>query len=183
MLFDLKKIENSLNLISASFKKELNSIRTNRPNTELVEDIRVSYYNEETPIKHLGSLGVIPPREIHIQAWDKNAVSQILKAIESSNLGLSVKSEGNIIRIYLPELSEERREELCRYAKKVLEEHKIRVRHNRDEANKEIQKSCDLREISEDQKFQLKEKVQKIVDEVNKSLEEILNNKIKEIKE
>lgn len=164
-------------------KKELGGIRTNRPNTSLVEEIKVSYYDQMTPIKHLGSVGVTPPREIHIQVWDKGAVQAVSKAIETSSLGLSPKIDGMVVRVYLPELSEERRVELVKYAKKISEESRINVRRIRDDANKQIQKSFDDSEIGEDERFSLREEIQKNTDKTNEEIDSMLDGKIKEIQE
>jgi len=176
-------IEKEKNLILENLKKTLSGIRTSRPTSGLVENIRVNYYNQDLPIKQLGTISVHPPREIEIQVWDKNAVNLISKAIESSELHLSANVVGNSIKIFLPELSQERREELIKYTKKVVEEHKIKIRTLRDEINKKIQKSFENSEISEDQKFKWKEEVQKIIDKANEEIEKLLENKIQEINE
>jgi len=164
------------------FKEEISSIRTGRPHTGLVEDIKVNYYDQTMPLKQIGSIGVVPPRTIQIQVWDKGSVDAVVKAVESSALNLSASADGNIIRINLPELSEERREEIIKHVKKIAEEHRIHLRNLRDEVNKKIQASLDAREISEDQKFKLREDVQSRVDKINESIEQALENKIQEIK-
>ncbi len=166
-----------------NLKKALSGVRTSRPQTALVEDIRVEYYGQTMPIKQLGTVGVRPPREIDIQVWDQNAVPVIAKAIESSSLKLSANISGNSIKINLPELSQERREELVKYVKKITEEHKIEIRHLRDEINKKVQTSFDEGEVSEDQKFKLKEGIQKEIDKINGEVENLLGAKIKEIEE
>ena len=166
-----------------NLKKAYSGIRTSRPNSALVEDIKVEYYGNLIPIKQLGSVGVHPPREIDIQVWDQSVVPSVVKAIESSSLKLSANVAGNSIKIFLPELSQERREELSKYVKKVTEEHKIQIRHLRDEANKGVQSSFDAGDITEDQKFRIKEDIQKEVDKLNETVEELLENKVKEIEE
>ncbi|MCL4392170.1 ribosome recycling factor [Patescibacteria group bacterium] len=179
----IEKIKKEGEAVVTALKKVYSGIRTSRPNTALVEDIRVDYYGQTLPIKQLGTVGVHPPREIDIQIWDQNAVPLIAKAIEASTLHLSANVSGNSIKINLPELSEERREELVKYVKKMTEEHKIQVRHLRDEANKGVQSSFDAGEFSEDQKFKLKEGIQKEIDKINEEIEKLLENKIKEIEE
>ena len=183
MIPTIDKFSSQTKGIVDSFKKEIGGIRSNRPSASLVEDLKVSYYDQMTPIKHVGSIGVVPPREIQIQVWDKGAISSVVRAIETSQLGLSAQVEGNIIRIYLPELSQERRGELIRYVKKIAEQYRIQIRHSRDEVNKQIQKLCDNNEISEDDKFAYREKVQDIVDGANEDIEKYLSLKIKEINE
>lgn len=165
------------------FKDQLSSIRGGRPNAKLVEDISVEYFGQRLPIKQLGSINMIPPREIQISVWDKNAASVVLKAIETSNLNVGVNLDGNIIRINLPPLSGERRQELIKLVKKETEDAKIKIRGIRDEENKEIGRQFDSKEISEDEKFKLKEKVQGIIDKTNGEIENILESKIKEIEE
>ncbi|MDP3975087.1 MAG: ribosome recycling factor [Candidatus Jorgensenbacteria bacterium] len=162
-------------------KRELSSVRTNRPHAGLVEDIKVHHYGGVFPVKQLGSVGVMPPREIRVEVWDREATSAVAKAIETSSLGLSANTEGNVIRIFLPELSLERRRELTKYVSQIVEEHRIKVRHARDEANKKIHKLLDDGEITEDQKFKLKEDVQKATDAWNKSAETAMETKAKEI--
>lgn len=169
--------------IMGSLKKAYSGVRASRPNTALVEDLKVEYYGQVMPVKQLGTVGVRPPREIDIQVWDQNAVPLVVKAIESSSLNLSANVTGNSIRINLPELSRERREELTKYVKKITEEHRIQLRHLRDEANKKVQSSFDTGEIAEDQKFKLKESIQKEVDKINEEVEKLLENKIREIEE
>jgi len=164
-----------------TFKKEAAAVRANRPNSALVENIKVSYYDQTLPLKQLCSITVIPPREIQLQVWDKEAVQNVAKAIESSSLGISASAEGNILRIHLPELSRERRDELIKHVKQITEQHKIQLRHLRDETNKRIQKSFDGHEVNEDQKFKLKEEIQKETGKTNEEIEKILANKIKEI--
>lgn len=183
MIPTIDKFNSHAKGIVDSFKKEISSVRSNRPSASLIEDLKVSYYDQIVPIKHVGSIGITPPREIHIQVWDKGAISSIVRAIETSQLGLSAQVDGNIIRMYLPELSQERRDELIRYVKKVAEQYRIQIRHSRDEVNKQILKLCDDDEISEDEKFAYKGKVQDIVDGVNEDIEKHLSLKIKEINE
>lgn len=171
------------NQIVQALKKELGGIRTNRPTTALIEDIKVNYYNQTLPVRQLGTIGITPPREIHIQVWDIDVVQALVKAIETSSIGLTANVEGNVIRIYLPELSKERREELAKHVKRIAEEHRIKLRHLRDEANKKVQKGFDDHTISEDQKFKLKEEIQKSTETINADIEKTVENKVKEINE
>lgn len=179
----IKKAETSFKNIVEDLKKVLSGIRTSRPTVGLVEDIKVDYYGNTIPIKQLGTINIHPPREIEIQVWDKNAVSLVAKAIETSDINLSANITGNSIRIFLPELSAERKEELIKYAKKIVEEHKIRIRQIRDTLNKEIEKDFDEGILREDLKFKIKEKIQEHVEKINSEIDNILENKIKEIKE
>ncbi len=165
----------------ASFEQEVRGVRVGRPSAALVENLDVEYYGQRTPLKHISSIGIVPPREIHIQVWDEDAISAVSAAIKSSDLGLSPNTEGNVIKLYLPELSKERCEELVRYIKKIAEEYRIQVRHLRDEANKEVDRFFEQKEISEDDKFRLKDGVQKETEQANGMIESVLERKEKEI--
>ncbi len=169
--------------IVESLKKALSAVRTNRPSAALVDDLKVNYYNQMTPLKQLGTIGIQPPREINIQVWDKSAVPAVAKAIETSTLNLSANIDGQTIRIHLPELSQERREEFTKHVKKISEEHKIQLRHLRDDINRKVQVAFDANELNEDQKFKAKEQIQKEVDGLNGEMEKSLDGKIKEISE
>lgn len=167
--------------IIQDFKKEIAGVRSNRPSPALLEDLKVKYYEQPLSLKQVGSLSIQPLREIDIHVWEKGAVPAVLKAIETSGLGLSANADGTLIRVFLPELSKERREEFVRHVKHLAEESRIQLRHLRDETNKKIQKSADTGEIAEDQKFKLKKEIQEETDKINEEIEKNLENKIKEI--
>ena len=167
--------------IIESFKKELSQIRTNRPTPLLVENILVDCYDNKMPIKQIAAISIIPPREIDIQPWDKNILSSIAKAIEASNLNISPAIDGNIIRINLPVLNAERRQELSAFVKKIAEETRIKLRSRRDESKKKINQNFTEGKISEDNKFRSQAKIQKIINQANENIENILEEKIKEI--
>jgi ribosome recycling factor len=169
--------------VLSDLKRELSGIRTNRPSSSLLEDLKVDYYGQILPLKQIGNIGITPPREIHVQVWDKEAVTSVIKAIESSSLGLTPNADGNVVRVFLPELSEERRAEFVKHVKHIAEEHRIKLRHFRDDANKKIQKGLDDGDVNEDQKFKLKEEVQKETDRVNGEIEKMVEAKTKEINE
>ena len=179
----LKDLENHINKAIEYFKEQLSAIRGSRPTPKLVEDIPVDYFGQKLSIKQLGSINIVPPREIQISAWDKQSLSNVAKAIESSNLNLSVNIEGNLIRINLPPLSQERREELIKVVKKEAEETKIKIRSLRDEALKKIKHQTEEGEITEDDKFKFKEEIQGLTDKTNEEIAKIMENKIKEINE
>ena len=179
----LKGLEKKISETLQYLKSQLGGMRGNRPSPMLVEDILVDYFGQKMPIKQLGSISIVPPREIQISCWDKQAVSAAVKAIESSNLNVGANTDGNLIRINLPPLSSERRQGLIKVIKKESEETRIRIRNLRDEENKKINFSEQEGEINEDDKFRLKEENQKMIDKANKDIEAILENKIKEIEE
>ena len=165
------------------FKDQISSIRSGRPTPKLVENLPVDYLNQKMTIKQLGSISIVPPTTIQISVWDAQAISSVSKAIESSNLSVVANIDGNLVRINLPPLSSERRQDLIKVVKKEAEEAKIKIRHIRDEENKKINRQEEEGEICEDQKFKLKEETQKEIDKANEEIERILENKIKEIEE
>lgn len=175
----LEKFKKEATLVVEGLKKEITVLRGNRPSPALVENLKVDYFGQLLSIKQLGSISIVPPREIDVNVWDINAIPGIIKAIEAS--GLSVNIEGKLIRINLPPLTEERRQDLIREAKKIGERFRIQLRSRRDEVNKEISRLFEEKEINEDQKFKLKEEIQKQIDKVNQEIEEILKRKIEEI--
>lgn len=179
----VKNFEAELNSLVEKLRGELQGIRSNRPSAELVENIAVEYYGQRMSVKQLGSISVKPPREINIAVWDKNAVSPAMKAIESAGAGLSLSSEGNLIRAFLPALTEERRQELMKLSKKIAEKYRIELRNRRDEVIKKAKSSEEKKEISEDDLFKVKDEVQKTIDETNKKIEGLLDSKIKELEE
>jgi len=174
-----QKIKESLEYLKSQFA----AVRGGRPSPKLVEDISIDYFGQRMPIKQAGSISVNPPREILISVWDRQAVSIVAKAIESSNLNVSANTDGNLIRINLPPLSAERRQELAKVVKKESEEARIKIRSLRDEVNKKIRQREENGEITEDQELKLKEQIQKSIDKANKDIEEMLEKKIKEIEE
>ena len=166
-----------------SLKQELSGIRTNRPTPQLIEDIEVNYLGQMLKVKQLGSISVLPPRELQVTVWDKNSVATVSKAIQDSPLKLNPSIEGNAIRLRLPPLTEERRDELVKVAKSVTEKLRIKIRNLRDEINKKITQAEGAKTINEDQKFKLKKRVDEAVGKVNKDIEDLLNGKVKEISE
>jgi len=177
----VKELEQKLKVIVDSFKQELLGIRTNRPSAKLVEDIRVDYAGQSLMIKQLGSISIVPPKEIDINVWDSSAVASVAKALESSKLGFSANIDGNLIRINLPSLTQERRDELAKLVKSIAEQNRIKIRAGRDDANKKIEQSFKEKKISEDQKFKDRKKIQEAVDKANNEIENLLTGKVQEI--
>ncbi len=173
---EIKNFEKNLQNIITGFKNEIFGIRTNRPSPKLVEDIKVDYFDQQMTVKQLGSIAIVPPREINISIWDKGAVGPVAKAIETSGLGLSVNIDGNLIRLNLPQLTDERRQELAKLIKSLAENFRIKIRSSRDDINKKAKALPD-----EDEKFKAMKKTQDLVDKYNKEIENILLVKIQEI--
>ena len=128
----LKESENKIKGFVDALKQQLLGMRSNRPSPKMVEDILVEAYGQRMTIKQLGAISVLPPAQIQIAVWDKGIISAVAKAVESSDLRVSANIEGNVIRINLPPLSDERRKELIKVVKKEVEETKIKIRSSRD---------------------------------------------------
>ena len=179
----LKTLRERLTTIVDSLKNELVSTRANKPSPKMVENITVESYGQKMTVKQLGSITIVPPREIDIAMWDKETVNSVAKAIETSPLGVVANVEGNLIRINLPALTEERKKEIIKMVKAVTEEQKIKIRAARDETNKKIKDAERGKKMNEDEAFNLRTKIQKEVDDANKKIAEMLMSKIKELEE
>ncbi len=164
-----------------SFQKELNRLRTGRASPALLEGIRVDYYGTPTPIQQIASIAIPESRLIVIQPWDKNALDAIEKAIQKANLGISPSNDGNVIRISIPPLTEERRKEMVKVVKKMGEECKIALRNIRRDANESLKKMEKDKSISEDEYHRLMDEVQKLTDDHIKKVDAIVEDKQKEI--
>ncbi len=174
-------LKENLEKIVTHLKGEVASLRTGRASTALIEDLEVDYYGSKTPLKAIAAISNPEPRLLVIQPWDKNAIQPIEKAIQSSSLGLNPITDRDAIRLAIPSLTEERRKELTKLLGKHLEESKIHVRKEREDALREIDRKEKAKEISEDEKFRQKNEIQKMVDEINKKIEELGTTKEKEI--
>jgi len=184
MVTDLvKKLEDNILKITNSFHEEILTIRSSKPSASLVENISIEAYGSASLLKHLASISIIMPNIIVIEPWDKSILSNIKKSIENSNLGFNPQMEGNEIRIYLPPLTKERKEELIKILNSKKEEFRIRIRKAREETLEELKDLFEQKEISEDEKFKAKEEIQKIIDKGNQKLDEYESIKVKEIME
>ncbi|MBI1960677.1 MAG: ribosome recycling factor [Candidatus Liptonbacteria bacterium] len=177
----MKKIEERITAVVAHAKQELIAIRGSRPSAKMFEDISVEQYGNKVPIKRLGTVTVSPPRDVIISVWDQNAAGAIAKAIEDAHVGGAPNVEKNIVRVALPQLTDERRRELLKYAGKVAEEHRIQIRAAREETNKHIDAAEDRGEIGEDEKFRFRERVQKSVEHANAEIGRLMEQKEKDI--
>ena len=164
-----------------ALRKELAKVRTGRASTAILDGIRVDYYGTPTPINQCASLLVPEPRLIVIKPWDKSVLKEIEKAIQSSDIGLPPNSDGEVIRIAIPALTEERRQEIVKVCRKHGEDHKVSIRNARRDANefvKEMQKSGDA---PEDDCRQATKTIQDITDEAVGRVDEIVKEKETEI--
>jgi len=166
-----------------SLKREYSRLRTGRASISLLDGIRVSYYDTPTPLNQMASLAVPEPRLIVIQPWDKTAIEDIEKAILKSELGLTPMNDGKVIRISIPPLTEERRKELVKVARKMSEENKVAIRNIRRDANEMLKDLKKEKEISEDDLFRSQEEVQNATDQFISQVDELCAAKEKEILE
>ena len=164
-------------------KNELKRVRTGRASLSLLDGIRVDYYGTQTQLNQMASLSVPESRLIVIQPWDVSAIKEIEKAILKSDLGLTPSSDGKLIRIAIPPLTEERRKELVKVVSKMCEEHKIATRNIRRDSNELLKGFKKDGDISEDDAFKAQDSVQKVTDEYISRIDEIYKNKEKEILE
>lgn len=166
-----------------AISRELSSIRTSRASTTLVDSIKVEYYGTPTPLKQLATISTPEPKLIVINPWDKSVMGPIEKAILQSELGITPNNDGKVIRLGVPQLTQERREELCKVAGRIAEDAKVSLRSIRHAANDKIKKLQDDSAISKDENFWGKDDVQKLIDKYSAEIDKILEHKEKEIKE
>ncbi|MFA4916382.1 MAG: ribosome recycling factor [Syntrophales bacterium] len=164
-------------------EKSFNRVRTGRASLALLDGVKVEYYGVPTPLNQLATLSVPEARLIVISPWDSSAIGNIEKAIQKSDLGLMPTSDGKLIRINIPPLTEVRRKELVKLVKKMAEECKINLRNNRRDANDQLKSLKKDNEISEDELYGDQDKVQKITDNYIEKTDSILADKEKEIME
>jgi ribosome recycling factor len=164
-------------------KREFKKVRTGRASLAILDGIRVDYYGTPTPLNQMATLAVPESRLITIQPWDVTGIKDIEKALLKSDLGLTPSSDGKIVRIAIPPLTEERRRELVKVINKMSEEHKVAVRNIRRDANEMLKDLKKEGDISEDEAFKAQDQVQKITDDHIKLLEQVTKEKEKEILE
>jgi ribosome recycling factor len=179
----LKDCRERMDKALKGLEKDFAKLRTGRASTTLVEDINIDYYGTPTPLNQLASLSTPDSRTIAIQPWDRNAFADIEKAIIKSDLGLNPVNDGKLIRINIPPLTEERRKEMGKKAKKMAEDAKIVVRNIRRDENDDLKKKKNNKDLTEDEMHKGQEEVQKITDEYVEKIQETLDQKEKEIME
>ena len=164
-----------------SFRKDIGTLRTGRANASMLDLVKVDVYGQQMPINQVGSITTPDPRMINIQVWDANNVSVVDAAIKKSDLGLNPQIDGQLIRLPVPELNEERRIELKKLIKSIGEKCKVSIRNIRREANEDLKKLLKLKEIGEDDEKNREKKVQIITDDHIKSVDNKVSLKEKEI--
>ena len=180
-MFDEKSYSLKMDKAIEVFSKELSSLRTGRANASMLDLIKVDVYGQQMPINQVGSITTPEPRMINIQVWDTNNVSLVDAAIQKSDLGLNPQIDGQLIRLPVPELNEERRSELKKLIKSIGEKCKVSIRNIRREANDELKKLLKSKEISEDEEKKFEKKIQTLTDEQIKIVDEKVISKETEI--
>jgi ribosome recycling factor len=180
-MFDEKSYNLKMDKAIEVFAKELSSLRTGRANAAMLDLVKVDVYGQQMPINQVGSITTPEPRMINIQVWDINNVSLVDAAIKKSDLGLNPQIDGQLIRLPVPELNEERRTELKKLIKSIGEKCKVSIRNIRREANEELKKLLKAKEIGEDEEKSSEKNVQTITDDHIKIVDEKVSLKEKEI--
>lgn len=179
----IKQIEEEMQKAIESTKREMSELRSGRANPKMVEGVRVNYYGAPTLLKELATIGVPEARMVVISPYDPTALKEIEKAILQSDLGITPVSDGKTIRLLVPPLSEERRQELIKIVKKVSEEGKVSVRTVRRDGKEKIKVLEKEKKISEDERFKSEDSLQKMTDKYIKDLDRVLEDKTKELKD
>jgi ribosome recycling factor len=180
-MFDEKSYNIKMDKAVEVFTKELSSLRTGRANAAMLDLVKVDVYGQQMPINQVGSITTPEPRMINIQVWDANNVPLVDAAIKKSDLGLNPQIDGQLIRLPVPELNEERRTELKKLIKSIGEKCKVSIRNIRREANEELKKLLKAKEIGEDEEKSSEKNVQTITDDHIKVVDEKVSLKEKEI--
>jgi ribosome recycling factor len=174
-----KEMEGSV----SAMRKELSKLRTGRASTALLESIMVDYYGSSTPLNQLSTMSAPEPRLLVIQPFDRNAMAEIERAILKSDLGLTPNNDGKIIRIPLPQLTEERRKDLVKHVKRIAEEYRVSVRSHRRDAIEQLKEAEKKKEITADDAKHGHDRVQKITDEFIGRIDKVVKAKEEEVME
>ena len=166
-----------------AFKRDLGKVRTGRASLSLLDDVRVDYYGTPTPLNQVGTMAVPEPRLITIQPWEKNLIPEIEKAILKADLGLNPSSDGQLIRLVFPPLTEERRKEMVKQVKRMGEDAKIAVRNARRDANDTLKKLEKDKDISEDEQKRGEKEVQDVTDDFVARIDKVIADKEKDLVE
>ena len=179
--FNEKNYSSKMDKSIQSFKKDISTLRTGRANTNMLDTIKVDVYGQLMPIDQIATVSVPEARLISIQVWDKGNTTLIESAIQKSEIGINPQTDGQIIRLRIPDLTEERRKDLIKVLKSMGEKGKVAIRNIRREANEDLKKKLKDKIISEDDNKNFEKNIQKITDTSIESIEKILIDKEKEI--
>ena len=179
----MTETEDKMKIIVEDYKKDLASMKAGRATPLLLEKVTVEYYGVPTPINQVASIGITPPRTIVIQPWDKKLLGAIEKALQKADLGAMPSNDGNVVRLTIPPLSGERRQELIKVIRKECEMRKVMVRNIRRDAIDQVKEAEKAKEISEDESRRLQDKIQKLTDKYVEMIDNITSVKEKEVME
>jgi len=177
----LKETEGKMKKALEATQREFNEVRTGRASPSLVEGMMIDYYGTPTALKQIAAISAPDARLLVIQPWDKNAMGEIEKAILKSNIGITPTNDGKLIRLVVPQLSKERREELSKVVKQMVEDGRVSLRTVRRDAKEHIEKSEKDKDITEDDRYKGIDKLQKLTDDYIKKLDDLLEAKQKEL--
>ncbi|HEC69032.1 MAG TPA: ribosome recycling factor [Candidatus Omnitrophica bacterium] len=178
-----RETEEEMKKALLAVEREFSELRTGRANPKIVEGLRINYYGTPTLLKEIASISVPEARLIVIHPWDPNVIKDIEKAIFESNLGITPSNDGKVVRLVVPPLSAERREELIKLARKIAEEGRVSVRTIRKEVNQKLKDLEKEKKISEDERFKAQEEVQKLTDKYIEEINKVLETKEKELQQ
>jgi ribosome recycling factor len=179
----IKNSEERMKKAVETIRHEVATIRTNKATTSLLDGIKVEYYGNPVPLQQVASLSVPEPRMIMIQPWERAVLTEIVKAIQRSDLGLNPTDDGSVVRLVLPTLTEERRKDLVKVLGKIIEDGRVRVRTIRRESNDELKKLEREHKISEDDSKKAQAEIQKLTDRYISALDELFGKKQAEVME
>jgi len=179
----MKDAEERMDKSVAAAKGELNGVRTGRASAALLDRIQIDYYGQQTPLRQLATINVPEPRMLTIQPFDPNSLKSIEKTIQESDLGLTPSNDGKVIRLPIPQLTEERRKELVKLVHQIAEDGRVAVRNIRRDAIHHMKELSGKGEVGEDEERRAEERVQKLTDQHTKSIDELLKHKESEIME
>jgi ribosome recycling factor len=179
--FNEKNYSAKMDKTIQSFKKELSSIRTGRANASMLDMIKVDVYGQLMPINQVATVSVPEARLITVQVWDQSNIKAVDSAIQKSDLGINPQIDGSVLRLRIPDLTEERRKDLIKVLKTVGEKNKVSIRNIRREGNDELKKLIKEKKISEDENKVSEKNIQKVTDDHIANIEKILSEKEKEI--
>ena len=181
--FDLKKLDEKIEKSLHVLKEEMGTVRAGRANAALVDKVTVEYYGTPTPLKALANISVPEPRTLMISPFDPKSIPEIEKAINAANIGITPANDGKVIRLQIPQVTEERRKELTKTVKKLGEETKVAVRNLRRDANDKVKKMEKSGDFTEDDAKDTMDDIQKTIDKAVKDIDQIVADKEKEIME
>lgn len=178
----MSELKPKMDEVVEKFEENLKSLRVGQANSGLVDNLSVSYYGSKTPLKQMANISIPNPNLIVIQPWDGNSLNDIVLAIQNSEIGLNPTSDGRVIRLVLPPMTEEIRNDLVKMVHKTAEECRIMLRNLREESWKKIKVLEEQKQITEDDRYRAEKELNKLIDDNNLKINKILDQKEKEIR-